>query len=579
VGTTGLLIGRRYRLVRRVGAGGMGIVWEARDELLHRPVAVKELRLLPGLSAAEAGQAGQRAMREARLTARLVHPYAVTVFDVVEHDGQPCLVLQFVPSESLSALLRSLGRLSPAETARLGGEVGSALAAAHRLGIVHGDVKPGNVLIGDDGAARICDFGIADALGEATLGAAGVVHGTPAYLTPEVARGGEPGFASDVFALGATLFAAVEGAPPFATDEDPVRLVHRIATDLPAPPRQAGALTPLLVQMLSVDPARRPTMAEVATRLAELVPRQRALVQRPATDSQPSPEEPQTSADPPSEVSAAEVVSLVDDATARRRVPLRLGQRPERRSQRRLLVAGLVVVLLVASGTLVQVLRAPGRSASVTGTAPSASPAPSGPRGSAGAPTSSVPTYTATEFVVPFTTAVPTWVASTPATSSRNLVTWRTDDVAVRFLCPSRSTRPVAAAPPTRPATTCPTSAGTRTPASAWAMSAGAPWTSAPPRCSPPPRPGRCRGRSAARTRSWNPSSATVCARNAASAWRSSRWTGRTCSSGCATTGPRSSWRRPRSSTPCSTASASSDGSAARDVAPTARELSRRPTR
>ena len=423
MGTTGLLIGRRYRLVRRVGAGGMGIVWEARDELLHRPVAVKELRLVPGLSAAEAQQAGQRAMREARLTARLVHPYAVTVFDVVEHDSQPCLVLEFVPSESLSALLRSLGRLSPAETARIGSEVGSALTAAHRLGIVHGDVKPGNVLIGDDGAARICDFGIADALGEATLGAPGLMHGTPAYLTPEVARGGEPGFASDVFALGATLFAAVEGAPPFGTDEDPVRLVHRIATDLPAPPRQAGALTSLLVQMLSVDPAGRPTMAEVATQLAELVPRQRALVQRPATDSQPSPEELQTSADPPSEAGASEVVPQVDVTTARRRVPLRLGRRPERRSRRRLLVAGLVVVLLIASGALVQVLSAPGRSASVTGTAP-------------GASTSSVPTYTATEFVVPFTTAVPTWVASTPATSSRNLVTWRTDDVAVRFLVP-----------------------------------------------------------------------------------------------------------------------------------------------
>ena len=165
----GTLIADRYRLVRQLGAGGMGVVWEARDERLDRPVAVKQLRTQLGLTEAETEVIAQRAMREARINASLQHPYAVSVFDVVQHDGQPCIVMELVPSVPLTEVMRGLGTLAPAEAARVGSQVASALAAAHALGIVHRDVKPGNVLIGDDGTARICDFGISRALGDTTL--------------------------------------------------------------------------------------------------------------------------------------------------------------------------------------------------------------------------------------------------------------------------------------------------------------------------------------------------------------------------------------------------------------------------
>ena len=264
------LLADRYRLLRQVGSGGMGVVWEARDERLERPVAVKQLRPQVGLSPEEAELAKNRAMREARITARLHHRNAVPVFDVVEHEGQPCLIMQFLPSVPLSKEIREGGPLSAAEAARVGAQVASALAAAHQLGIVHRDVKPGNILITDDGTALISDFGISHALGDATLTSTGLVHGTPAYLAPEVARGADSGFASDVFSLGATLYAAVEGGPPFGTDSNSIALLYRVASGEFTPPQRAGALTPVLTQMLRSDPAARPAMKEVASRLAAI---------------------------------------------------------------------------------------------------------------------------------------------------------------------------------------------------------------------------------------------------------------------------------------------------------------------
>jgi serine/threonine protein kinase len=260
----------RYRLVRVLGSGGMGVVWEARDERLRRSVAVKQLRTQPGLDPAAAEVAKQRAMREARITARLQHPNAIAVFDVVEHEGQPCLAMQLVPSVPLTEVLRELEVLHHHEAARLGAQVAAALAEAHRLGIVHRDVKPGNVLVGDDGTARISDFGISRALGDATLTTTGMVTGTPAYLAPEVARGGESTPASDVFSLGATLYAAVEGAPPFGADSNVMALLLKVAAGELDPPRRAGPLAPLLLRMLARDPRDRPAMAEVAETLAAL---------------------------------------------------------------------------------------------------------------------------------------------------------------------------------------------------------------------------------------------------------------------------------------------------------------------
>ena len=185
------LVAGRYRLLEVVGSGGMGAVWRARDERLHRTVAVKQLPVVLGLSPAETDLANQRAMREARITARLSHPYAVSVYDVVEHDGRPCIVMQFLPSVTLATVQRDGGPLDPGEAAKVGAQVASALAAAHEVGITHRDVKPGNILIDDDGTAMISDFGISRALGDATLTSTGLIHGTPTFIAPEVARGAD----------------------------------------------------------------------------------------------------------------------------------------------------------------------------------------------------------------------------------------------------------------------------------------------------------------------------------------------------------------------------------------------------
>jgi eukaryotic-like serine/threonine-protein kinase len=268
----GDLIAGRYRFVNQIAAGGMGSVWEARDELLRRPVAVKQLLIAPGLSDGESIAARSRVIREARITARLHHPHAVTLYDVVEHDGRPCLIMQFVRSKSLGTVLRETGPLEPSFVIGIGIDIASALAAAHDVGIVHRDVKPGNVLITDDGSAKLTDFGISHAAGDVTVTSTGLVTGTPAYLAPEVARGAESGFASDVFSLGATLYAALEGAPPFGTDSNQMAVLHRVASGRMNPPRRSGPLTPLLLAMLAADPRDRPRMVEVGRALEALRP-------------------------------------------------------------------------------------------------------------------------------------------------------------------------------------------------------------------------------------------------------------------------------------------------------------------
>ena len=268
--TPSTLVADRYRLVKMLGAGGMGIVWQAWDERLQRAVALKLLRTQPELTDSERQLATDRAMREARITAGLHHPSAVTVFDVVEHDGQPCIVMQLIESTPLSVLLSEHGTLTPSATARIGAQVGSALAAAHKLRIVHRDVKPGNILITADGSAMISDFGISHALGDATITATGMIHGTPAYLAPEVARGLPTSFASDVFSLGSTLYAMLEGTPPFGSDKNAIALLHKVARGGYLPPAHAGPLAPLLAEMLSTSPKRRPSMASVAESLSAL---------------------------------------------------------------------------------------------------------------------------------------------------------------------------------------------------------------------------------------------------------------------------------------------------------------------
>ncbi|HVV08544.1 protein kinase domain-containing protein [Amycolatopsis sp.] len=255
-------IAGRYRLVAPIGRGSMGVVWQAHDERLDRVVAVKQLVLAEGIAPEVAEQAVRRAIREGKVAARLRHPHAITVHDVVEHDGKPCLVMEFLPSQSLSALIAEQGTLQPEYVADVGGQVASALAAAHAEGIVHRDVTPGNVLIGQDGTVKIADFGIARAFGDPTVTDGGVIAGTPAFLAPEVAGGEEASFASDVFSLGATLYNALEGAPPYGTSENPYALLHRAARGEINPFRQPGPLAAVLARMLRRGPVERPTMDE-----------------------------------------------------------------------------------------------------------------------------------------------------------------------------------------------------------------------------------------------------------------------------------------------------------------------------
>ncbi len=259
----------RYRLLEPIGGGAMGTVWRAHDERLDRTVAIKELLLPYGQDEQRTEDAKNRAMREARIAARLQHSHAITVFAVLDEEDRPWLIMEYLASQSFALTLRE--EPASVDTAiNVGAQVSSALAAAHRVGIVHRDVKPANILVGDDGTAKITDFGISRAIGDVKLTATGEIAGTPAYLAPEVARGEDADFASDVFSLGATLYAAVEGKPPYGTADNPIALLYRASSGEISPPEKAGRLTPLLTRMLASDPADRPSMTEVARELAEL---------------------------------------------------------------------------------------------------------------------------------------------------------------------------------------------------------------------------------------------------------------------------------------------------------------------
>lgn len=263
-------LANRYQLTRRIGGGAMGVVWQGQDDHLGRMVAVKELLLQEALDEDRAEEARTRAIREGRNAARLHHPHAITVFDVVEEQGRPWLVMEYLPSQSLAVVLAERGRLPVDEVIRIGGQLASALAAAHRADIVHRDVKPGNVLIGADGTVKISDFGISRAAGDATITATGQIAGTPAFLAPEVARGEHSTFAADVFSLGATLYAAVEGAPPFGYGDNVNALLYRVASGAVVPAGNAGVLAPVLSRLLAPRIEDRPSMTEAVRLLEQL---------------------------------------------------------------------------------------------------------------------------------------------------------------------------------------------------------------------------------------------------------------------------------------------------------------------
>jgi eukaryotic-like serine/threonine-protein kinase len=248
----------------------MGVVWRATDVRLERDVAIKQILPQPGVSETERDNMRQRAMREAKNAARFQHPNAIVVFDIAEHNGDPCLVMEYLNGPSLSTILAQEGTLPLGRIARIGEQVASALVAAHRAGIVHRDVKPGNILIDETGTAKITDFGISRAAGDMTLTATGLIGGTPAYLAPELARGADPVPSSDVFALGATLYQAIEGTTPYGNTTNQLALLYAAANGQINPPVQAGAATALLMSLLRSEPGERPSMAEARERLAAL---------------------------------------------------------------------------------------------------------------------------------------------------------------------------------------------------------------------------------------------------------------------------------------------------------------------
>ena len=277
------MVAGRYRLSAVIGRGGMGVVWRARDELLSRDVAVKEMIWPPSLTDQEQRAACRRATREAQVAARLTHRNVIRVFDIVEEDGCPWIVMELLPYRSLLDVIEDEGPLAPAEAAKVGLQILAALRAAHAAGIVHRDVKPANILIGPGNRVVLTDFGIAWAADSPAATTAGVLLGSPSYIAPERARGDHSGAPGDLWGLGASLYTAVEGHPPFER-ANVLASITAVVTDELAPATHAGPLWPVLSGLLRKDPDQRLDAAETE-RLLRGVSAAPAYVVSPAAPS------------------------------------------------------------------------------------------------------------------------------------------------------------------------------------------------------------------------------------------------------------------------------------------------------
>jgi serine/threonine protein kinase len=373
----------RYRLGRSVGTGGMGRVWLARDEVLGREVAIKEVALPFGLSANERWELRQRTLREARAAARMNHPNVVKIYDVIDDETRPWIVMEYVRSRSLLEIIKEDGPLPAREVARIGLATLSALNAANRVGVLHRDIKPANVLIGDNGRVVLTDFG--SAIYEGTEGAAitqtGVILGSPQYIAPERARSGVSTVESDLWSLGATLYAAVEGRSPYYR-ETPLGTLIALATERPDPAVRAGPLKPVVTGLLRKNPQTRMSAAEVERRLRKIAG-ERTLVALPRI---PVPRLARTAGEPTATGSVAPADTATATAPVSEPSPAGPGapqpSSPRRSPWWRWAAAGVLAVALAAVATVVirQVVPPAGSSAqSATWVGPT-------PKSSAGLP-------------------------------------------------------------------------------------------------------------------------------------------------------------------------------------------------
>ncbi len=291
---TGRVIAGRYNLQTPIGRGAMGVVWRAHDRLLDREVAVKEVVISALIGAEERRNAYQRTLREARTAARLSHRGVVAVYDVAEEDGRPWIVMELVPSQSLDQLLVVESRLTAARAGRIGQQLLSALAAAHVAGVLHRDVKPSNVLIaanksadGWDERAVLTDFGIAQFEGDPRLTQTGMVMGSPGFTAPERIRGSDATPASDLWSLGATLYAAVEGRGPYENRGGAITTMSAIINeDAPLAPH-AGPLAPVIAALLRRDPAARPSASLASRMFAQALPQLSEASEEPPAMAHP----------------------------------------------------------------------------------------------------------------------------------------------------------------------------------------------------------------------------------------------------------------------------------------------------
>ncbi|SDP02644.1 Serine/threonine protein kinase [Nakamurella panacisegetis] len=360
------LLGGRYRLERVVGKGAMGKVWAAYDEVLGRPVAIKEVDFPAGMPKSEVDQIAQRTMREARAVASVSDPHVVTIFDMLSLPNGPAIVMELLSARSLAEILARDGTLSDTESAVVGLSVATGLLAAHSAGITHRDVKPGNVLICDDGRIKLTDFGIARSAGEQTITASGLLLGSPAYISPEVAAGRPANAQSDAWGLGALLFACVQGGPPF-DQGTPLATLTSVVQD-PVPPHpNSGQLSGVIRGLLVKDPSTRMSvglahqaMLRIAVDTGGLVThawKPAARAQRPPSANRPPLPPPPwatSASNRPGDLRAGPALPpppwAGSAATALRPIPVTAPARSPRRKLALTAVALLVAVLAAAAG-------------------------------------------------------------------------------------------------------------------------------------------------------------------------------------------------------------------------------------